>query len=69
LRYLAADDTPHHVRIRALVIVDENVSQIIHLSPWDLRVKRTELRSDFSGRLANDLEVSAYGIKEDVDGY
>jgi len=46
-RDLALDDSPDQGRIRSLVIVDQDVPEVVHLTPGEFRVRCTELRPDF----------------------
>ncbi|HEY3939881.1 MAG TPA: hypothetical protein VGL97_20795 [Bryobacteraceae bacterium] len=48
--------------------MDEHVSQGVHLSPGDLRIRRTKLGTNLPGCLANNLKITANGIEEDGNG-
>jgi hypothetical protein len=45
LSNLFAYDTPNHLRVCAIVIVDQNIPQIVHLTPLDDGLLETRGRS------------------------
>jgi hypothetical protein len=61
---LAIHNTPDERRIRALVVVDQNVAEVVHLAPRDLGMSGAEFSPDLSGCLTDYLEVPAHGVQE-----
>jgi hypothetical protein len=67
-RNLALDDTPNQRRVCSLVVVDENVAEVIHLTPRELRVSGTKLRPDLPRSFSKDLQIPADRVEEKMRG-
>jgi hypothetical protein len=66
---LAIHNAPDQGRIGALVIVDQNVAEVVHLAPRDLGMSGAEFSPDLPGCLPDNLEVPAHGVQENARGH
>ena len=57
------NDIPDDVVVNAEVVMDDDVTEPDELSPFDLRMSRTLVRRELSGRLADDGELANECVK------
>lgn len=62
VRQLTLENLPDDVEVNAEVVVNDPVAQAYDPVPRDLRMPSLEIPGQPIGRLADDLQVSNYGI-------
>lgn len=61
-REIVLDSFPNNLNIDPEVFVNYYISHIDHFSPWDLRMKRFDMRRDAASGLSNDGHIVQYGL-------
>lgn len=66
-RNFPVHDSPNQVRVDCIVVVDQNVSKIVHLAPGNFRVNCPKFRTQLSRRLAQHFEIPADRVQQHMN--